>query len=77
LEEEALVARGVEVSCWAGLHDPAAAFDEEDIAPDAVVLADAFAGADDAEASGLVEPEAGGVFGKDSGLDGPDAGGFD
>jgi hypothetical protein len=38
-----------------------------------MVLSDAFAGADDAEAGGFVDSETGGVFREDSGLNGPDA----
>jgi len=45
-------------------HDPAATFNEDDIAPVAVVLADAFSGADDAEPGGPVQGQAGGVSGK-------------
>jgi hypothetical protein len=38
------------------------------------VAADAFADADGAEAGGVVQGEAGGVLGEDTGLDGPDPG---
>jgi len=58
------------------LHGLASAFDEDDVAPEAVVLSDAFPGSDDAEPGGLVQGHAGGVLGEDAGLDGPDAGGL-
>ena len=54
----------------------AAAFEEGDVAPAAVMAADALARADDTEPGSLVKPEAGGVLGEDPGLDGPDPGGF-
>ena len=50
----------------------AAAFDEEGVAPCAVVLGDQLASADGAEAGGCVQGEAGVVLGEDRGLDGPD-----
>jgi hypothetical protein len=59
-----------------GADDGAAAFEEGDVAPAAVMAADALAGADDTEPGPLVEPEAGGVLGEDPGLNGPDPGGF-
>ena len=39
-----------------------------------MVAADAFAGPDHAEPGRLVQGQAGGVFGEDAGLDGPDPG---
>src|SRR5690349_8472410 len=54
----------------------AAALDKHDVAPAAAVLADAFPGPDHAEPGRLVQGQAGGVFGEDAGLDGPDPGGF-
>jgi hypothetical protein len=59
-----------------GLHDRAAPFDEDDVAPAAVVPADALAGADGAEPGGPVQGQAGGVLREDPGLDGPDPGGL-
>ena len=59
-----------------GLHDRAAALDKHDVAPAAAVLADAFPGPDHAEPGRLVQGQAGGVFGEDAGLDGPDPGGL-
>ena len=56
-------------------HGGASAFDEGDVAPDAVVSADAFAGADHAEARTSVQGQAGGVLREDAGLHGPDPGG--
>ncbi len=44
--------------------DCAAAFDEDDVAPAAVVAADAFPGPHDAESGGSVQDGAGGVLGK-------------
>src|SRR5262249_12422793 len=52
--------------------DGAAPFEECDVAPAAVVAADALAGADHAESGLLVQAKAGGVLGEDAGLDGPD-----
>jgi hypothetical protein len=43
----------------------AAAFNEEDVTPSAVVLTGAFSGADDAEPGGLVESNAGRVLSED------------
>src|SRR5260370_589413 len=57
-------------------HNRAAALDHDDVAPAAVVLADAFPGPDHAEPGGLVQGEAGGVLREDAGLDGPDPGGL-
>jgi hypothetical protein len=54
--------------------DRAAAFEEGDVAPAAVIAGDALAAADAAETGALVEPEAGGVLGEDPGLDGSDTG---
>ena len=51
----------------------AAAFDQEDVTPDAVVAAHPLAGADHPEAERPVQGEAGDVLGEDAGLDGPDA----
>lgn len=51
-----------------------AMFDEDDVAPSAVMLADAVASADFAESCGAVECGAGGVLREDAGLDGPDSG---
>src|ERR1019366_6517298 len=59
---------------WSGRRDGAAAFEEGDVAPAAVVAADALPRADDTEPGALVEPQAGGVLWKDPGLDGPDSG---
>src|SRR5919201_4012339 len=56
------------------LHDLAAAFDEDDITPAAVVKADALPDADDTEPGGLVQGHAGGVLREDPGLDRPDPG---
>src|SRR3954452_15076016 len=52
----------------------AAAFEEDHVAPDAVVPAEALPGADRTEAAGGVQGEAGGVLREHSGLDGPDPG---
>ena len=57
-----------------GLHDRAAALDQDDIAPAAVVLADALADPDHAEPGGSVQGHAGSVLREDAGLDGPDPG---
>ena len=59
-----------------GLHDRAAALDEENVAPAAAMLADAFPDPDDAEPGRPVQGEAGGVLREDAGLDGPDPGGL-
>jgi hypothetical protein len=48
------------------LHDRAAALDEDDVAPAAVVAAEAFPGADHAEADRLVQGQAGGVLREDA-----------
>src|SRR5450755_4590903 len=53
--------------------DGAAPLKEGDIAPAAVMTADAAAGAGDAEAGLLVQADAGGVLGEDAGLERPDA----
>ncbi len=53
-----------------------AALQQDDLTPRAVMAADAFAGADDAEAGAPVQGEAGGVLGEDPGLDGPHPGGL-
>ena len=45
--------------------DGAAAFGEQDVAPLAMVLADAFSGADDPESGGLVEVKARAVLRED------------
>ena len=57
-----------------GLHGWAAAFDQEDVTPAAVVLADALADPDHAEPGGSVQGHAGSVLREDAGLDGPDPG---
>ena len=57
-----------------GLHDRAAALDQDDIAPAPMMLADAFPYPDDTEPGGPVQGEAGGVLGEDARLDGPDPG---
>jgi hypothetical protein len=49
-------------------------FDEDHIAPPAVMLADALASADFAEPGCAVECGTGDILGKDAGLNGPDAG---
>ena len=59
-----------------GTGDGAAAFENQDVAPSAMVLADAFAQADDAEAAAQVQFQAGFVLGKDAALERPDAGRF-
>lgn len=60
-----------------GARGGGAAFQADHVAPAAGgVAADAFVDADDAEAVGLVEGEACGVVGEDSGQECPDAGGF-
>src|SRR5882762_419621 len=59
-----------------GLHDRAAALDEENVAPAAAMLADAFPDPDDAEPGRPVQGQAGGVLREDAGLDGPDPGGL-
>jgi two-component system sensor histidine kinase MtrB len=56
-----------------GLANRAAAFDEGEVAPSVVVAADAFAGADAAEAGFLAQAKAGAVVREDARLDGPDA----
>src|SRR5436190_362865 len=56
------------------LQPRATTFDQCDVAPAAVVAADAFAGADDPESGRPMQGEAGGVLGEDAGLDRPDAG---
>lgn len=63
-------------SYWSDLEVRAAPFDEDDVAPGAVLLADAFAGADHAEPGPLMQREAGGVLRKDARLHRPDAGLF-
>jgi hypothetical protein len=50
------------------------AFYENDAAPLAVMPSDVVTGADCAESGFGVQVEAGGVFGEDPGLDGPDPG---
>ena len=67
------LAWGLLITCS---DDGAAAFDEQDVAPSAMVLANAFSGADDPEAGGLVEVKARAVLREDPRLDGPDASGF-
>jgi len=57
------------VLAGSGLHDGAAAFDEDDVAPAGVVLADALPDADHPEAGGPVQGQAGGVPGEDTGFD--------
>lgn len=57
----------------AGSDDSAAALDEQDVAPAAVVLADPFPCSDYAETGSLMKCSAGGVFGEDAGLNGPDS----
>ena len=57
-----------------GLHDRAAALDQDDIAPAPMMLADAFPCPGDAEPGGPVQGHAGGVLREDAGLDGPDPG---
>ena len=57
-----------------GLHDRAAALDQDDIAPAPIMLADTFPCPDDAEPGGPVQGHAGGVLREDAGLDGPDPG---
>src|SRR5580704_16140407 len=52
--------------------DRAAALDEQDVAPAAVVLAEAFPDPDDPEPGRLVQAQAGRVLREDAGLDGPD-----
>jgi Pentapeptide repeats (8 copies) len=66
------------VACAAmmSLDQGAAAFDQGDVAPGAVMLADSLAGSDDPESASLVQGQAGGVLREDPGLDGPDPGGF-
>jgi hypothetical protein len=59
-----------------GLHDCAASFDQDDVAPAAMVLADAFPGTDDAEPRRFVQGQAGRVLREDPRLDGPDPGGL-
>ena len=54
----------------------AAAFDEDDVSPVAVVLAEAFSCSDGAESVGVVQCEAGVVLGEDSCFDGPHSCGF-
>jgi hypothetical protein len=58
------------------LHGRAAALDHDDVAPAAVVLADAFPGPDHTEPGGPVQGHAGGVLREDARLDGPDPGGL-
>src|SRR5690349_4123512 len=60
----------------AALHERAAALDEDDVAPAAVMLPDALPDPEDPEACRLVQGQAGGVLGEDAGLDGPDPGGL-
>jgi hypothetical protein len=48
-----------------GLHDRAATFDEDDVAPAAVILADPFPGTDDAEPGRFVQGQAGRVLRED------------
>ena len=57
-----------------GLHDRAAALDQDDIAPAPMMLADAFPCPDDAKPGGQVQGHAGRVLREDAGLDGPDPG---
>ena len=57
-----------------GLHDRAAALDQDDIAPAPMMPADTFPCPDDAEPGGQVQGHAGGVLREDAGLDGPDPG---
>jgi len=54
----------------------AAALEQEYISPGVAQLADSASHADFAESAGLVQGDAGGVLGKDSGLQGPDSLGF-
>ena len=62
---------------WQMIHRsgelPAAALEEDDVAPAAVVLAEPFPDADDPEADALVQTEALDVLGEDPRLDRPDA----
>jgi hypothetical protein len=57
-----------------GLHNRAAALDQDDIAPAPMMLADAFPCPGDAEPGDPVQGHAGGVLREDAGLDGPDPG---
>ena len=66
----------VTAASGSGARDAAAAFEEGDVAPVAVVAADLLPGADDAESSLLVEPQACLILGEDGRLDGPDPVGF-
>jgi len=50
-------------------------FEEKDVSPLAMELAEPLSGTDDAKAAGLMEGDAGGVLGEDAGLDRPEAGG--
>lgn len=54
----------------------AAALEQEDVTPSSVHFAQPLARADSAESGFGMEREAGGIFGKDSSLKGPDACGF-
>ena len=54
----------------------ATAFEQQDVAPHAMVATDTFTRADDAEPRGSVQGKAGLVVGEDPRLDGPDAGGL-
>jgi hypothetical protein len=56
------------------LHERAAALDEQDVAPAAVVLADAFPDTDGPEPGCPVQGQAGGILREDAGLDRPDPG---
>lgn len=53
--------------------DFASSFKQDGVTPNAVHLADLFPGADGAETGFFVELEAGGIFGEDPGLQGPEA----
>jgi hypothetical protein len=59
-----------------GSGDRAAALEEEDVAPPAVVFADVFADADDPESAACVEPEAGLILWEYPALQRPNAGRF-
>src|SRR5581483_12516393 len=58
----------------AGTRALAAPLHQHDVTPPAEVAAEPFPRAHDPEPGPLVQPQAGGVLGKDAGLDGPDAG---
>jgi hypothetical protein len=61
---------------FASVDDLASAFEEKDVAPLAVELAEALAPPHNLEANALVQTNTALVLGEDASLDRPDAGGF-